>query len=213
MAVFTPTDTFDNVYQLDTSDPVKGGPVSGPVDAPTDGQANAQAKALANRTLWLLNRLSPVGEITAFGGSSAPTGWLLCNGSAVSRATYSSLFSVIGTNYGQGNGTTTFNIPDLRGRFLRGVDGGSGVDPDAGSRTAMATGGNTGNNVGSIQDDAFESHSHNVNILTGGGSIGSGTIQHEVQDSSPGAISTSSSGGNETRPKNAYVNYIIRADY
>ena len=59
---------------------------------------------------------SPAGSITQFGGSSTPSGWLLCNGSAVSRSTYSNLFTVIGTTYGVGDGSTTFNLPNLKGK-------------------------------------------------------------------------------------------------
>jgi len=58
---------------------------------------------------------TPTGALHLYGGTSAPTGWLLCDGSAVSRATYADLFGVIGTTFGAGDGSTTFNIPDLRG--------------------------------------------------------------------------------------------------
>jgi microcystin-dependent protein len=64
--------------------------------------------------------LDPVGTISLYGGSSAPAGWLLCDGSAVSRSTYAELFSVILTTFGAGNGSTTFNLPDLRQRFPMG---------------------------------------------------------------------------------------------
>jgi len=59
----------------------------------------------------------PSGSITQFAGSSSPSGWLLCDGSAVSRSTYSTLFGVVGTTYGTGNGSTTFNIPDMKGKI------------------------------------------------------------------------------------------------
>src|SRR5690348_11650824 len=59
----------------------------------------------------------PVGGVTSFAGTTPPSGWLLCDGRQVSRATYRSLFLAIGTTYGAGDGSTTFNIPDLRGRF------------------------------------------------------------------------------------------------
>lgn len=62
------------------------------------------------------------GSISMFGGSSAPAGFLICNGSAVSRTTYSALFSVVGTNFGGGDGSGTFNLPDLRGRVPVGID-------------------------------------------------------------------------------------------
>ena len=63
-----------------------------------------------------INTNTPVGSISLFAGTTAPNGWLICDGSAVSRTTYANLFSVIGTTYGSGDGSTTFNIPDLQGR-------------------------------------------------------------------------------------------------
>lgn len=68
---------------------------------------------------------APTGIVAAFAGAAAPAGWLMCDGSAVSRATYSALFAVIGTTYGAGNGSTTFNLPDLRGRAVYGVGPGT----------------------------------------------------------------------------------------
>lgn len=73
---------------------------------------------------------SPTGALTAFAGSSAPTGWLLCYGQAVSRATYAALYSVVGTTYGSGDGSTTFNIPDMRGRVPVALDNMGGTDAD-----------------------------------------------------------------------------------
>lgn len=66
--------------------------------------------------------LPPAGVVSAYGGSSAPTGYLLCDGSAVSRTTYSALFTAIGTAYGAGDGSTTFNVPNLKGRVPAGYD-------------------------------------------------------------------------------------------
>ncbi len=68
---------------------------------------------------------NPAGTMLAYGGSSAPAGYLLCDGAAVSRTTYANLFNVIGTGYGSGNGTTTFNVPDLRGRVPAGQNAGT----------------------------------------------------------------------------------------
>lgn len=68
------------------------------------------------------------GMLIIYAGSSAPTGWLFCDGSPVSRTTYASLFSAIGTTYGAGDGSTTFNVPDLRGRVVAGVDNMGGSD-------------------------------------------------------------------------------------
>jgi microcystin-dependent protein len=75
-----------------------------------------------------LASVTPSGAVLAFAMATAPTGWLECDGSAVSRATYAALFAAIGTTFGSGNGTTTFNLPDLRGEFIRGWDHGRGID-------------------------------------------------------------------------------------
>ncbi|RMH12700.1 MAG: tail fiber protein, partial [Gammaproteobacteria bacterium] len=72
--------------------------------------------------------LAPPGVVQAFAGSTVPTGWLECNGAAINRTTYADLFAVIGTTYGAGDGVTTFNLPDLRGEFIRGYDNGRGAD-------------------------------------------------------------------------------------
>ena len=96
----------------------------------------------------------PAGMVMAFAGSTPPPGWLPCDGSLLSRTTYAVLFAVIGTGWGSGDGSTTFHLPDLRGRFLRGVDGAAGRDPNSGTRTAANAGGNTGNAVGSVQANA-----------------------------------------------------------
>jgi microcystin-dependent protein len=85
-----------------------------------DNAFHALATALADL-------LMPTGAIIDFGGSAAPTGFLLCNGTAISRTTYSALFNVIGTTYGTGDGSTTFNLPDLRGRVAVGLGQGAGL--------------------------------------------------------------------------------------
>lgn len=72
---------------------------------------------------------NPAGTVQYFANTTAPNGYLECNGQAVSRTVYAELFAAIGTTYGVGNGTTTFNVPDLRGEFVRGADNGRGADP------------------------------------------------------------------------------------
>ena len=79
---------------------------------------NKILKLIAGGTLWAD---CPIGTINAYGGTTAPEGWLLCQGQALSRIEYKDLFAVIGTNFGSGDGSTTFNLPDLRGEFLRGA--------------------------------------------------------------------------------------------
>lgn len=156
----------------------------------------------------------PAGSITMFGGTSAPTGWLFCDGSSVNRVTYAALFTAIGTAYGTADGSS-FNLPDFRGAFPRGVDNGKGLDPNAGSRSAAAAGGNTGDNVGSFQDDAYESHNHtspahthttnphthDTTWRTGDiaiGGAGPNTLAHQEALSPNGATSTGTQSNNGT---------------
>ena len=81
--------------------------------------------------------LCPVGSIVMYGAAAAPTNWLLCDGSAVNRTTYADLFSAIGIAYGSGDGSLTFNVPDLQTKFPIGYDGGSSYDiADTGGATA-----------------------------------------------------------------------------
>ena len=75
-----------------------------------------------NEIKTTINANTPVGCINLYAGSTAPTGWLICDGSAVSRTTYANLFSVIGTTYGTGNGSTTFNLPNLKGKVPVGLN-------------------------------------------------------------------------------------------
>lgn len=121
---------------------------------------------------------SPAGAVIFFAGSSAPTGYLLCDGSAVSRSTYSNLFSAIGTTYGSGDGTTTFNLPDMRQRFplmksssgtgsTLGATGGNidhthAVDPP---NTTSTTAPNINNvTLLALGSASSPSHTHDVNI-------------------------------------------------
>jgi microcystin-dependent protein len=106
--------------------------------------------------------LAPSGSVMAYAGGAAPEGWLVCDGSPVSRTQYASLFAAIGTAHGSGDGVSTFLVPDYRGRFLRGVDDGQHRDPDALTRTAAATGGNAGDAVGSLEPGAIAQHAHAV---------------------------------------------------
>lgn len=177
----------------------------------------------------LINVDSPLdttGMVFATADDQCPAGTMIADGTAVSRSTYAQLFNKIGVTHGQGDGSTTFNLPDYRGRFIRGVDGSAGRDPNDSTRTAMNTGGNTGDNVGSVQDDAFQDHDHPWTmdvgtIVNGSGGAGTSTTQVARGNGTPngtmqaagGSLTVGSNGtprrSSETRPTNAYVNFCI----
>ncbi len=103
------------------------------------------------------------GMIQIYAGSTAPEGWLLCNGAAVSRATYADLFAVIGTVYGLGNANTTFNLPDLRGRFPLGVDNMGEVSANrVVDSEATILGGASGESRVALQESELPPHAHDV---------------------------------------------------
>ena len=132
----------------------------------------------------------PPGVVVFYPKTTAPTGWLKANGAAISRTTYAALFSAIGTTFGAGDGSTTFNIPDLRGEFLRGLDNGRGVD--------------SARVLGSAQGDDFKSHAHTQNIggmMTNSGMIGSFTSDG-ITAKGLDATTTGATRGAETRPRN-----------
>ena len=127
----------------------------------------------------------------------------------MSRTTFPTLFKAIGSSWGEGDGATTFNLPDLRGEFLRGVDPNGKNGPDYQSRLNWQ-GQQVGAVVGSFQPDEFKSHNHGLrgdsSNLKGGRYIVAGNHGDTFQ----AALPTGSAGGNETRPKNACVYYIIK---
>ena len=158
------------------------------------GKHNVAAVA----TLQALGLGIPIGTMLAFATETVPSGYLECDGSSVLRAIYAALFTKIGTNWGTADGTH-FNLPDLRGKFLRGWDHAATNDPNAATRTAQATGGETGDHVGTIQADELKAHTHTVQlvnrmILSIGGA---GCADNNS------TTATSSTGGDETRPINA----------
>lgn len=151
----------------------------------------------------------PVGTVITFAGANCPTGFLKTDGSSYLKVTYPKLFTAIGVAHGT-SGSSFFNVPDYRGMFLRGVSNGSTNDPDKLTRTVMNIGGNTGDNVGSIQADGVIAHTHNYTSNATGtlGTNGSGPATLYVANTNAGV--TTAQGGSETRPKNAYVNFCIK---
>jgi len=170
----------------------------------------------------------PAGVVAAFGGTAAPTGWLMCDGAAVSRSTYAALFTAIGTAYGAGNGSTTFNVPDMRQRFplgkaasgtgatLGGTGGTIGHGHTVSSHShPVSVSGSTGANGG----HAHDSHSTASNFSTGGTTRQG--LFNPVFHSNPGdhthsfgdSTSTSSGGSSSTTsndPPFQAVNYIVK---
>lgn len=140
----------------------------------TSGQYLQSAGAGAAPT-WASVTGVPSGSVMPYAGSSAPTDWLLCSGAAVSRTTYASLFAVIGTTYGSGDGSTTFNLPDLRGRAVAGVDNMGGT---AANRITSGGSGITGTTLGAaggsqtftISTNEMPSHNHGLNYYQNVGS-------------------------------------------
>jgi microcystin-dependent protein len=148
----------------------------------------------------------PVGTVLTWPTGTVPSGYLECNGSAISRTTYATLFGVISDDYGVGDGETTFNLPDYRGEFLRGWDHAAANDPDAATRTDRGDG-TIGDYVGTKQAEGLKAHSHV--ILSNGD--GSGTYRYTGNTKYNGDdVSTASTGGNETRPRNVNVMYCIK---
>jgi hypothetical protein len=159
------------------------------------------------------NTLVPTGSVVAFAFNASagiPEGWLECNGFAVSRSTYSNLHSKIGVSYGSGDGSTTFNLPDLRGYFIRG----SGTNSDGTASGSFAT----------KQSDDVKPHIHpvswgfgncvlNVYVSEAGRSSGgSSTVTNVsvVSGTVSGGISIGPNSGTETRPKNIAMMYCIK---
>lgn len=136
----------------------------------------------------------PTGAIAYFAHTTVPFGWLKANGAAVSRTVYANLFALIGTTYGAGDGRTTFNLPDLRGEFIRSWDDGRTVD--------------NGRVIGSWQADEFRSHSHGIGVKsmsdTDRGSNTSTVSIDTVGQTDP-------AGGIETRPRNIALLACIKA--
>jgi phage-related tail fiber protein len=167
-------------------------PAHGDIDwhIPVNGNWDILDTKIKAITDSIVSRVPP-GVIMMYGSNTPPSGWLECNGAAISRTTYSALFSVIGTTYGSGNGTTTFNLPDLRGEFIRGWDHGRGVDPER--------------VLGSSQEDEFKRHSHQIGAWSTSGPYPA----DELRTGEPGGRTTEV-GGTETRPRNVALMFIIK---
>ncbi len=153
----------------------------------------------------------PVGMVIVSLLTSAPDGWLLCDGSAVDRTTYADLFALIGETYGIGDGSTTFNLPDYRGQFLRGAG-------THGSQTMANGTAYNGGSLGDWQEDKFQGHSHRYywvydDASKQTGSSGCGNNRwNQIYSTSIGSYSDYDTPRikYETKPTSYSVNYIIK---
>ena len=163
----------------------------------------------------------PAGAVLPFAMSSAPTGWLKANGAAVSRTTYASLFAAIGTTFGSGDGSTTFNVPDLRGEFVRGWDDGRGVDSGRALGSSQSSQNLSHAHTGTAASAGAHTHSTTVPQPSGGGLANNttasgytGTVTTYYATGSSGAhshaLTIDVDGGAEARPRNVAMLMCIK---
>ena len=178
--------------------------------------------------------LCPVGSIVMYGAAAAPTNWLLCDGSAVNRTTYADLYSAIGTTYGSGDGSSTFNVPNVQGKFPIGYDGGSsyalGATGGATTDTPTLSGTNAGTTLTSAQIPAHQhgtpltgwpsgtwtggTGASNAAIDASGFSLATGSVALTLDNTGGGSSHTHTWSGTSaavnTVPPYVVVNYIIK---
>jgi microcystin-dependent protein len=164
----------------------------------------SNARNLAKAGLSAPGGLAPTGVVLPFAGPTAPTGWLLCFGQAVSRTTYADLFAALGTAHGTGDGSTTFNLPDLRGRVAGGKDNMGG---SAASRLTTAGAGVDGATLGAAggaQTHTLTNGQLPTSVIgTGGSTIARGSTVSDLQTVGNGLAH------NNTQPT-IVLNYIIK---
>lgn len=209
---------FDTEFDaLETAIATKANKISGAVannivsmDANGDIQDSGETKAT------IVSSATPPGVMMMYGASTAPTGWLLCNGAAVSRSTYADLYAIIGTTYGNGNGSTTFNVPDLKGRFPLGYGAGSGL-------TSRSLNDQGGEEEHTLTEAEMPSHSHDVKTTHSGEETASalggenllGYTDANISDTpiasgTDAIVSAGSDSAHNNMPPYTVVNFIIK---
>ena len=190
------------------------------MDALSDADKKDREAAIVKLGDTIELQISPAGMIESFGGTSAPAGYLECDGAAVSRTGEATLFAAIGTTWGVGDGSTTFNVPDLPGTTLRGAG-------SHGSETMADGNPYAGPAVGAFEDDQMQGHTHPyANIRTGGTVTYSPTlIVTDGRDNDSGNVASTRNAatslvetdpngvprtGDETKPFTAGVLWCIK---
>lgn len=169
------------------------------------GQTFNVANAISNpnavnlgQVLSLINGLLYPGMIMEYGGATAPSGWLLCDGSAVSRSLYANLFTVIQTRYGAGDGSSTFNLPDRRGKFGIGANGSFALGSSGGSFTSGSTALTVAQLPAHNHSSTVNDPGHNHTVRTGGNSSYGGGVNPGVDLLSPFVFQGETTGSSST---------------
>ena len=206
----------------------------------SDGNANdvLQTDGSGNLSFTALPQAVPTGSVHMMATTTVPSGYLKCNGAAVSRTTYADLFAIIGTAHGAGDGSSTFNVPDLRGEFVRGWDDSRGVDSGRGFGTAQGDNnkqhnhtasastsispsahnhlfpgddqiGAAANNVGGWTDRAVASFTYDATSTTNSGTSFVRRTSDQTLTAST-SVSVANSDAGEARPRNIAMMYVIK---
>ena len=173
-------------------------------------QLMADVRAEAIRTA----KATPVGVMHGYAGATAPEGWLLCYGQAVSRTTYAALFAAIGTTYGSGDGSTTFNIPDRRGRVGVGKDNMGGVSANRLTGQSGGVNGDVLGAAGGAETHALTAaqngpHNHSYSSLRTQNNAGSGNDRTSPSGTEGATTSTSGSGSPHNNVQPSLVENVI----
>ncbi len=166
------------------------------LDDDTFATASATTLASSESIKAYADARLPAGTVAYYAADAPPTGWFERDGSAISRTTYATLFAVIGTTFGVGDGSTTFNLPDGRGEFDRGWDNGRGVD--------------TGRAFGSAQAQDIQPHTHIQRVANSVGGSNGTAYKASVASAEFNSFPTGSTGTTETRPRNIALLPIIK---
>jgi microcystin-dependent protein len=159
------------------------------------------------------------GTVIPYSGTSAPSGYVLCYGQAINRTTYATLFAVIGTTYGSGDGSTTFNVPDLRGRAVAGKDNMGGSAASRLTNTTMSPDANTLGATGGAQTHTLvtaemPSHTHTIynNDFDDPASSGGGRVSNTTGNADVTSAPTGGGAAHNNVQPTLILNYIIATE-